>query len=143
MAEHRFHTVVDLVGSEPTEIDAKLLKGRERNLTATGHGMVRNSRDYEWGYTLHKDAVRAARRIWNVLDAANEPHAAVYVRNPDGRMEPVWSDGKGNASKSTSKNDVLTSFTGTLGQKKGVLATLRDAFDRMTKISERVKTSIK
>jgi len=96
MADHRFHVVVDLVGTEPTEIDALLMKGREHNFTGSGKGFVRNSRDYEWGYTLHKDAIRAARRFWKLLGVHNERHAAVYIRH-NGMLEVVWNDEVSNA----------------------------------------------
>lgn len=92
MAEHRFHLVVDLLGNRHTEFDVKLLKGREHNHTASGSGLVRNSRDYEFGYTLHKDARRAARRVWKLIVAENEQHAAVYIRTPEGKMEPVLKE---------------------------------------------------
>jgi len=96
MADHRFHVVVDLVGNEPTEIDALLMKGREHNFTGSGKGFVRNSRDYEWGYTLHKDAVRASRRLWKLFCIHNEKHAAVYIRH-NGALEVIWSDEVSNA----------------------------------------------
>lgn len=110
MADHRFHVVVDLIGNEPTEIDALLRKGREHNFTASGHGFVRNSRDYEWGYTLHKDAVRAARRFWKLLSAHNEKHAAVYIRHVDGTLEVVWNHGEVGADPSVTTTPEPTWF---------------------------------
>lgn len=106
MADHRFHVVVDLVGNAPTKIDALLMKGREHNFTASGHGFVRNSRDYEWGYTLHKDARRAARRFRKLLGSHNEQHAAVYIRTPDGRIEPVWSNNEQSNAPSASSSSM-------------------------------------
>jgi hypothetical protein len=115
MADHRFHVVVDLVGNTPTKIDALLMKGREHNHTSSGKGFVRNSRDYEWGYTLHKDAVRAARRFWRLLGVHNERHAAVYIRDGSGRLEPVWSHGEMSESPSaTSSKTWLESLVASL-----------------------------
>jgi len=95
---HSYFLVVDLLGSDKTEFDAKLVSGRNHNITQYTHGSVGNSRAYEFGYTLRKDAFRAGRRVRKLIAHENEEHAAVYVRFPNGQTEPVWSHGEEKTS---------------------------------------------
>ena len=90
MADYKFSLFVDLVGTETNELDEKLMKGRERNFYGLDSGFVRrNSRDYEFRYTKHCDAVRAGKRVIKLLAAEGERHGVVYVLNPDGTTESL------------------------------------------------------